>query len=221
MAGIAHPGSNLGPVARQRVDSLFALGADFAYGMLFRACFSFTDKITDISKALFAHANNSQVAHLGSDVAAPPASSDVSPPLHLSIHLRHTAGDAGDVKDYREGGSYGDVAAVTDIVTRHRAKHKDAECVLLVASDRVKALHRMRDVAVKLHCHCISNTRDTKDMEGLRVNAGFREPYEHVCVCVCVCVCVRVCACVCVRVCACVCVCVCLCMPGPLLPSAH
>ena len=121
---------------------LFALGEDRGYGLLFRSAFTFTPLITnqndEIMKAAYSSINNNKDnSSNGTDV------------FHLGIHLRHT--NTRDVNG-TDNGEYSCIKRVLET-----ANPTNKTCVILVASDRVNALERMKQNTEEFGCKFVTS----------------------------------------------------------------
>ena len=62
MYGLVFPGSNLGPRAQSRAEALFGAGREFAYGLLFRSAFSFSEKLNKFNAQAITKMNEKEVS---------------------------------------------------------------------------------------------------------------------------------------------------------------
>lgn len=115
---------------------LFGEGEDRGYGRLFRAVFEFTPLITEQNTAVLheALASVRAIEH--------GANKEI---FYLGVHLRHT--NNRDIN----GSDYGEVNCMKQALALANPTNKT--CIVLVASDRVHTLERMKLNAAALGCH--------------------------------------------------------------------
>ena len=142
MYALTLPNCILSSTSKRVAEMLFALGEDRGYGLLFRSAFVFTPLITNqndaIMKTFYSSIDNNEGnSSNGRDV------------FHLGIHLRHT--NTRDVNG-TDNGEYNCIKRVLET-----ANPTNKTCVILVASDRVNALERMKRNTEEFGCKFVTS----------------------------------------------------------------
>ena len=142
-AALALQGSSLTVEQQRHAAQLFALGADYAFGVLFRAAFSFRPFVAEATEEQLARTlgrgSPSGAYKYNHGWRQDPCA------FWLAVHVRHQ--DEGD-----RGDRPGDVRAFGGAIRRAVLTANASSCVVLVATDREPTFELLRGLVVAQSC---------------------------------------------------------------------
>lgn len=138
-AALALQGSSLTVKQQHRAAQLFALGADYAFGALFRAAFTFRPFVDEATEEQLARVLGRGAHMYNHGWRRDPCA------FWLAVHVRHQ--DEGD-----RGDRPGDLRAFGGAIRRAVLTANASSCVVLVATDREPTFELLRGLVVAQSC---------------------------------------------------------------------